>query len=114
MRLDDRLRVTPSPALFADLKQLLGPDAWPADERRARAGRARAGAAAATSRLRARGPARAAATSRSCWACCSRSGCLRRAVVAAGRPGRVHQAAGGGAMSEPQLGKQFDGDGCTP
>ena len=25
MRLDDRLRVTPSPALFADLKQLLGP-----------------------------------------------------------------------------------------
>ena len=25
MRLDDRLRVTPTPALFADLKQLLGP-----------------------------------------------------------------------------------------
>ncbi len=25
MRLDDRLRVTASPALFADLKQLLGP-----------------------------------------------------------------------------------------
>ena len=25
MRLDDRLRVAPSPALFADLKQLLGP-----------------------------------------------------------------------------------------
>jgi DNA polymerase-3 subunit alpha len=25
MRLDDRLRVTPSPALFADLKHLLGP-----------------------------------------------------------------------------------------
>jgi DNA polymerase-3 subunit alpha len=25
MRLDDNLRVTPSPALFADLKQLLGP-----------------------------------------------------------------------------------------
>jgi DNA polymerase III subunit alpha len=25
MRLDERLRVTPSPALFADLKQLLGP-----------------------------------------------------------------------------------------
>ena len=25
MRLDDRLRVSPSPALFADLKQLLGP-----------------------------------------------------------------------------------------
>ena len=25
MRLDDGLRVTPSPALFADLKQLLGP-----------------------------------------------------------------------------------------
>jgi DNA polymerase-3 subunit alpha len=25
MRVDDRLRVTPSPALFADLKQLLGP-----------------------------------------------------------------------------------------
>jgi len=25
MRLDDRLRVTPAPALFADLKQLLGP-----------------------------------------------------------------------------------------
>jgi DNA polymerase-3 subunit alpha len=25
MRLDDKLRVTPSPALFADLKQLLGP-----------------------------------------------------------------------------------------
>ena len=25
MRLDDRLRVTPSPALFADLKALLGP-----------------------------------------------------------------------------------------
>lgn len=25
MRLDDQLRVSPSPALFADLKQLLGP-----------------------------------------------------------------------------------------
>ena len=25
MRLDDRLRVTPAPPLFADLKQLLGP-----------------------------------------------------------------------------------------
>ncbi len=25
MRLDDRLRVTPTSALFADLKQLLGP-----------------------------------------------------------------------------------------
>jgi DNA polymerase III subunit alpha len=25
MRLDDGLRVTPTPALFADLKQLLGP-----------------------------------------------------------------------------------------
>ena len=25
IRLDDRLRVTPTPALFADLKQLLGP-----------------------------------------------------------------------------------------
>jgi DNA polymerase-3 subunit alpha len=25
LRLDDRLRVAPSPALFADLKQLLGP-----------------------------------------------------------------------------------------
>ena len=25
MRLDDRLRVTPAPALFADLKPLLGP-----------------------------------------------------------------------------------------
>jgi DNA polymerase-3 subunit alpha len=25
MRLDDRLRVTPSPALMGDLKQLLGP-----------------------------------------------------------------------------------------
>jgi DNA polymerase-3 subunit alpha len=25
MRLDERLRVSPSPALFADLKQLLGP-----------------------------------------------------------------------------------------
>jgi DNA polymerase-3 subunit alpha len=25
LRLDDRLRVTPAPALFADLKQLLGP-----------------------------------------------------------------------------------------
>jgi DNA polymerase-3 subunit alpha len=25
LRLDDRLRVTPSPALFADLKALLGP-----------------------------------------------------------------------------------------
>lgn len=25
MRLDDRLRVTPNSALFADLKQLLGP-----------------------------------------------------------------------------------------
>jgi DNA polymerase-3 subunit alpha len=25
LKLDDRLRVTPSPALFADLKQLLGP-----------------------------------------------------------------------------------------
>ena len=25
MRLDDRLRVTPSPALFGDLKALLGP-----------------------------------------------------------------------------------------
>ena len=26
MRLDDRLRVPPRPALFADLKALLGPD----------------------------------------------------------------------------------------
>ena len=26
MRLDDRLRVAPSPALMADLKALLGPD----------------------------------------------------------------------------------------
>jgi DNA polymerase-3 subunit alpha len=25
LKLDDRLRVTPSPALFADLKALLGP-----------------------------------------------------------------------------------------
>jgi DNA polymerase-3 subunit alpha len=25
LRLDDRLRVTPAPSLFADLKQLLGP-----------------------------------------------------------------------------------------
>ena len=25
LRLDERLRVTPTPALFADLKQLLGP-----------------------------------------------------------------------------------------
>ena len=25
LRLDDRLRVAPTPALFADLKQLLGP-----------------------------------------------------------------------------------------
>ncbi len=92
MKLDDRLRVAASPALFADLKALLGPNCSD-------------GLMPDSSRAAARDVAAVLGVS------CRARGAVRCLVVAGGDARGVHQAARRLAMNETALGKQFGADG---